>query len=165
MTLFLIFALTIFAAIFFAIKDRQNHQQLDERQLLLRGRGYKYAFWTVLVANVLYSLASIHFDHPLATPFVASLATIMLGGTVFSCYCIFQDAFPVKNKRGWVVAWILVYLSLLSSQFAKITSGRVAYINNGMLTDEATGPMILATYLAILVSFLIKVVIDRREED
>lgn len=144
MTLFLIFALTIFAAIFFAIKDRQNHQQLDERQLLLRGRGYKYAFWTVLVA---------------------SLATIMLGGTVFSCYCIFQDAFPVKNKRGWVVAWILVFLSLLSSQFAKITSGRVAYINNGMLTDEATGPMILATYLAILVSFLIKVVIDRREED
>ncbi|MGM9904962.1 hypothetical protein [Lactobacillus sp.] len=165
MTLFLICALTICLAVYFAIKDQQNRQRLDERQLLLRGRGYKYAFWTVLVANILYSLACINFDRPLATPFASSLATIMLGGTVLTCYCIFQDAFPVKGRLSLAVAWTLIFLSQLMIQIDDLMSGRIVYFKNGAATDAAVGPMILAAYLAIVGSLLIKAVIDRREED
>lgn len=165
MTLFLICALTICLAVYFAIKDQQNRQRLDERQLLLRERGYKYAFWTVLVANILYSLACINFDRPLATPFASSLATIMLGGTVLTCYCIFQDAFPVKGRLSLAVAWTLIFFSQLMSQISDITSGRIVYFKNGAVTDAAVGPMILVSYLAIVGSFLIKAIIDRREED
>lgn len=165
MTLFLIVALTICLAVYFAIKDQQNHQRLDERQLLLRGRGYKYAFWTVLVANILYSLACINFDRPLATPFTSSLATIMLGGTVLTCYCIFQDAFPVKGRLSLAVAWTLIFLSQLMSQISDITSGRIVYFKNGAVTDAAVGPMILVSYLAIVGSLLLKAIIDRREAE
>ncbi|MGN1407042.1 hypothetical protein [Lactobacillus sp.] len=165
MTLFLIVALTIFLAVYFAIKDQQNRQRLDERQLLLRGRGYKYAFWTVLVANILYSLACINFDRPLATPFASSLATIMLGGTVLTCYCIFQDAFPVKGRLSLAVAWTLIFLSQLMIQIDDLMSGRIIYFKNGAATDAAVGPMILVSYLAIVGSLLIKAIIDRREAE
>ncbi|MFR0540765.1 hypothetical protein [Lactobacillus delbrueckii] len=165
MTLFLIVALTTCLAVYFAIKDRQNRQRLDERQLLLRGRSYKYAFWTVFVANILYSLACINFDRPLATPFVSSLATIILGGTVLTCYCIFQDVFPVKERLNLAATWTLIFFSQLMIQIGGLMSGKISYFKNGAATDEAVGPLILAAYLAIVGSLLIKAIIDRREED
>lgn len=164
MTLFLIFALAMMVASLLGVKASRKSNQLDERQLLLRGRGYKYAFWVIVLFNLVYGFACFSFDRTLATPFAASLATIILGGTVFSCYCIFQDAFPAKGRLSLAAAWTLIFFSQLIIQIGELTSGRVVYIKNGMLTDAATGPMILATYLAIIVSFLIKAIIDRREE-
>ena len=51
------------------------------------------------------------------------------------------------------------------SQIGGLMSGKISYFKNGAATDEAVGPLILAAYLAIMGSLLIKAIIDRQEED
>ena len=59
----------------------------------------------------------------------------------------------------------MFFFSQLMSQIGGLMSGKISYFKNGAATDEAVGPLILAAYLAIMGSLLIKAIIDRQEED
>jgi hypothetical protein len=83
----------------FARKGRAGKCIIDERQKLVRGTGFKYAFFTLMIYDVLYfSLATLFPDSFIATP-VAIFLGICLSITVFAVYCIWNDGYYAINEN------------------------------------------------------------------
>lgn len=71
----------------------ETKNQFDERQELVRGKGFKYGFFTMMIANVallsLYVLIISWFSNME----VAMIASIVVGVSVFASYCIWNDGY------------------------------------------------------------------------
>ena len=94
-------------------RDRRLRQQYDERQRLIRGRGYGIAFYTVVVAIVLYPFLEEWIDFPVETD-VAMYLIVLLGVLVHVVYCIWHDAYVSLMEVRSRVYLLLAVLGLLN---------------------------------------------------
>ena len=87
-------------------KDKKIKTSYDERQEAIRGVAFKYAFYTILVYEMILmaaGVAGITFPFP---EYVVNFLGIMLGCTVLGVYCIWKDVFWGLNnnrKRYYVI--------------------------------------------------------------
>lgn len=95
----------LFALILTGDSMKRNY---DERQELLRGRGFKYAFFTMIIMNcVFYTLEAGEVFLPINGSIVAVLSTLV-GVGVYAVYCIWNDAYFALNvrARGLIIFFI-----------------------------------------------------------
>ena len=67
----LITGIIVAMLMFFTSRDKKLKRKYDERQELIRGKAFKYAFYTVITMNMIYSVADISFDRIPVDPSVA----------------------------------------------------------------------------------------------
>lgn len=113
-TLFVISAVIAFMIIYllFAAKRRNKY---DERQTLIRNRGCKYAFITVVVCNLVLLMVVESFNLKIASAFLL-LLPIVLGMYVAAGYSIYQGtsiALNAKNIR--INAAVFIVIGILES--------------------------------------------------
>lgn len=69
-----------------ANKDHKAKTQYDERQTAVRGKGFMYGFYTMLVfQTILYILETFGITLPIA-PFSLGFVGVILGATVLAVY-------------------------------------------------------------------------------
>lgn len=104
-----------FALILIANNNRKVKTQYDERQLRVRGDAYRYAFYTVVIYDVILFVVEIGgFALPLEG-YVLHFAGILLGVLVLSGYCIWKDAYWGLNNNRKRYGIILVVAGLLNA--------------------------------------------------
>ena len=70
-------------------KDKQDCY--DERQVIVRGKGYQYAFFTTMGLLMLYAAFAEPIEKYLEAGIIP-LAILLFSGLILMGYCLFHDA-------------------------------------------------------------------------
>lgn len=100
-----VFGVIVFSAIILIpmliglTKDRKLKRKYDERQEAIRGRGFKGAFYTVIILNTLYSFALVGFEKVPIEPSAMMVLIVIFGVAVYAWYCILNDGYFALNEK------------------------------------------------------------------
>jgi len=130
----------------------------DERQELVRGRGYKYACFTVLALITLDLLAESYsaFD-ALPVPRTLALFFIILTGVmVYALYCIKNDSYfgvgtDIRTYRA--VMWVVIACNAVSG-FMGLRDG--AFVDGKLAFGPCASLLFCLAFLIVMVSLWIK---------
>ena len=142
--------------------DGARRPKFDERQELIRGRGYKYAFFALLVYLVAYGVIGYTWFAPLAGAFLG----LVIGVGVYACYTIWQDAYFALNekRRMYILLDALIFVINAAAGVSNVLEGRV--MENGVVTGGGSLNLMCAVlFLVIMVMLLIKEIASRREDE
>ena len=153
-------ALIIFGLVWKFSKRKNMMGSFDERQELVRGRGYKYAFFTVLGLITLDLLAEA-FGAIEALPFTRTLVIffiILAGVMVYALYCIKNDSYfgvGTDTRTYRAVMWVIIVCNAISG-FSGLREGAMA---DGKL---AFGPCASLLFCAAFVVIMITLSVKQR---
>ena len=103
------------ALILIANNNRKFKTEYDERQLRVRGDAYRYAFYSVIICEVILLILAIgEFTLPIPE-YVLHFGGILIGCLVLSGYCIWKDAYWGLNNNRKRYGIILVVAGLLNA--------------------------------------------------
>lgn len=156
-----VFAVMIFK---FANRNGKAATKYDERQSVLRGRGYMYGFYAVLICEALMvTLSSMRWEIPVERE-VLHFLIIIVGIFVQVSYCVWKDAYWGLNndKRRYTIVFLAIGILNL------ITSLR-SFMDGSMLTDgklQASFLPLLCSVVLILLGLelAIKELVDKQKE-
>jgi len=152
-------ALIIFALVW-KFSKRSMKGTFDERQELVRGRGYKYACFTMLGLLVLDLLIE-SLDAFETLPVTRSLAIfimILAGVMVYALYCIKNDSYfgvGTDTRTYRAVMWIVIVCNAISG-FSGLREGA---IEDGKL---AFGPCASLLFCLAFVIIMISISVKQR---
>ena len=147
------------ALILVANNNRKIRSEYDERQLKVRGDAYRYAFYSVLVYEVIVFILEFgEFSLPFEG-YVTHFAGIIIGVLVLSGYCIWKDAYWGLNnnrKRYGIILVVAALLNALPVFFGLKGADGFDFPYVNLLT--------CIMLLAVGVELLIKHILDQRAE-
>lgn len=143
---------------------KNKNCNFDERQELIRGRAYKYAFFTYLIYGVGYSAVSSLLEKDFMTTSTAFMVGLYISLIVFAVYNIWNDSFFAFNQKP--VSYIsLFFIVTICSGIGSITSIRDgSIIENGSLTLDCIGTVCAIAFAIILITMLIKMILNKKAE-
>ena len=103
------------ALILISNNNRKVRTEYDERQLRVRGDAYRYAFYSVIICEVILLVLAFG-EVTLPVPdYVLHFGGILIGCLVLSTYCIWKDAYWGLNNNRRRYGIILVVAGLLNA--------------------------------------------------
>jgi hypothetical protein len=138
------------------IKKSSLKGEYDERQELIRGRGYKYALLTVMVFNAICLIFGVEGQVPYFSWDYLTLVSIMLGTLVFGVYSIRHDAFIGLNNnvRSFVV---LFAACIIANLFGGIHHLQQGLLENGQVTFATGSNLTLSVgFVILLITILVQ---------
>ena len=107
-------------------RNKKLTTEYDEMQKQIRGEGYKYAFYAVLILEAVLCVLTMGIVLP-AEPYVVHFFAIFVGITVQACYCIWRGAYIGQNTnlQRYVILMAIVSVFNLSSAFMAWRSGEL----------------------------------------
>ncbi|MBO4337449.1 MAG: hypothetical protein J5842_05200 [Lachnospiraceae bacterium] len=146
-------------------KDKSYKTRYDEKQEAVRGRGYKYGFFTMLFYSfILIFLAAFDIAIPM-TQEVVQFTGIVLGGLVMASYDIWNDAYMGLNTsaKGFAVFSVVVSIINFLSAFSAIFEGRM--YKDGILQLSFANLLCGILFIFIGAELLLKSLKDKKEEE
>ena len=143
----------------FANTNHKKETEYGERQKAIRGRGYMFAFYTMMI----YEAIMIFFGMSGVTLPVAPIAIhftgIVLGGMVLASYCVWKDAYWGLNNN--LKRYAVVFLATAALNAIPLISS----VKSGGKLDLMDGPILNLICLVMLgvlgVEFLVKYLKDK----
>ncbi len=155
-------AVGVFATSFLVLfRNRLSKKQqdcYDERQVIVRGKAYQYAFFTTMGLLMLYAAFAEPIEKYLEAGIIP-LAILLFSGLILMGYCLFHDAFwgliSKKNKRMGFTVWALY--SVLNIMHIVDNSSPDKMWIAGRLSSRFMVPLLLSIFFAIaLILMLLK---------
>ncbi len=150
-------ALIIFALIW---KFKRNTMKgtFDERQELVRGRGYKYACFTILILltiDLILESYGIFETLPVTRP-LTIFFMILAGVMVYAFYCIKNDSYfgvGTDTRTYRAVLWIVIVCNAISG-FSGLKDG--AMVDGKLSFGPCASLLFCIAFIAVLISLTIK---------
>ena len=145
-------------------KDGKIKTQYDEMQQIVRGKGYKYAFYAIMICEaLLIPLAVGDVRLPFDNACLHFLI-IFIGVIIHITYCIFKDAYIGlnTNMKHYIIIMIVVTVINFTSAFAALKSGEM--MANGQLQTPFINFLCGLLFIILAIELLIKKTIDDRSE-
>ena len=148
----------IILVIVWKINKKSMKGKFDERQELVRGRGYKYACFTLLILLVLDLLAEAYgfFDATVFTREIAIFFMIIVGVMVYAVYCIKNDSYfgvGTDTRTYRAVMWIMT-ISQLINAVSGLRSG--ALVNGKLDFGTVSSLLFAAAFTVIMVCLYVR---------
>ncbi len=146
-------------------KDGKWKTEYDEKQEAVRGKGFKYGFFTMILYNgAIIILSATGFTIPMIHE-VVLFTGIMLGAIVMASYDIWHDAYMGlnTNAKGFAVFAIVVAgINLLSALFSwKDTE----MFEAGKLQFPFMNLICCLSFVLIGIQLFAKSIMDKKEEE
>lgn len=154
------------AVIILAITKNKGEykEKYDERQTLVRGKAFKYAFE---VAIVYFAMLGIFAEADLLQKF--SISGLIMSGIIISiCVCasyaIWNDGYfsLSTNKRGLLISFGFIEIANIVLMIISFVSGMI--IDNGKVSFFLGIIVSSVVFLVLFIIILVKSIIDRRED-
>ncbi len=142
------------------LKGDDMKQNYDERQVLIRGRAYEYAFCTMIVTNSLSGLLGMGGVELPVSGFELLLISVMLGVLIYALYSIWNEGYFALNMRKKSMVVILILVGLMN-----MIIGIMALLQNGMTDIRYLNFLCGIMLLVICVTMLVKKYCKDREEE
>ena len=136
----------------------------DERQELIRGRAFKYAFFSILIYVASYGPISALLEKDFMTTSTALFVGIFIALIVFAVYNIWNESFFALKQTP--INFILLFsITAICSGYSGICSIRDGSImENGLLTLECMSVVASIAFAIIVITMLIKIIINKKAE-
>ena len=152
-------ALVLFGVVW-KLNKKTMKGQFDERQELVRGRGYKYACFTLLfmiVLDLLIESFGVFETLPVSRELYLFL-TILVGVMVYALYCIKNDSYfgvGTDTRTYRAVMWIVIVCNAISG---------VTGLKDGAMADGklAFGPCASLIFCIAFIIIMITISIKQR---
>ena len=162
--------LILFAALFCVISYSKNlvekrkncGKPYDERQLLIQGKAYKYAFFTAILYFVILGALSVMTEKEFVTTYANACIGMALSLMVFVTYSTFQDAYIGRNTNG--IFSMILFLACGIFMLVNTFVSKPILVVHGVL-QNTVGALVLGILFSYVgVILLIKKLIDRKEK-
>lgn len=145
-------------------RDKKIKRTYDERQEAIRGKGFKYAFYTVITLNMLYAIADIACERiPVESSVVAFIVTLC-GVGVYAWYCILNDGYFAINEKKKETIIALTAIGVFNLAIGISSAVREGFFEDGVLTYDCMNLVCGIFLLATIIVLLIKDFMDKRED-
>ena len=152
----------VFLVILTAVKIcRNKSEHYDERQLQIRGNGYRISFMTTVLLNIVYSAFLYGFTKEIVAPQFVVITIAFIGIAVYAIYCIFNDAYLQVGQKSGVWMLVIVFV-IVTNIFAAARSSERGLIVDGFATGSSMNIMVASLFGLILISLCIKRLMDKR---
>lgn len=144
--------------------DHSVKCKYDERQQLVRGIGFKYGFFTIVLFNAAAAFfiaveKKQHIDHT-----ALLLAGIILGVYIYAVYCIWNEGYFSLNENPKRVVVVFALIAILNFCVGYRSYLHGLLIENGMLTVECLNIFCGITILMLLPVMAVKHICKGKEE-
>ncbi|MBO5302691.1 MAG: hypothetical protein J6A92_01425 [Lachnospiraceae bacterium] len=160
----LITALFILVFLKFTKKDGNIKCRFDERQNIIRGKGYKYAFFTLLIYNALILVIGNVLEMYMDREMIMFIG-ICLSVIVYAAYAIWNEGYFSLNenpKRVMIIFGVVGVINLISG-ISSIVSGEI--IENGKVSFRAMNLLCAVLMFSVLIVLAIKTICNREEDE
>ena len=144
----------------FGNKDGAVKSKYDERQEAVRGKAYRYAFYSVMIYEALMLVLEIgQITLPLPS-YILHFAGIIVGCIVLAGYCIWKDVYwGLNNNRKRYAVIFLICAALNAIPVVPMITGKTS-LDSGWLNV-----IVLIMMAVIGIELIIKEIMDRREAE
>lgn len=150
----------------FAHTDGARKPKFDERQELVRGRGYKYAFFTLIIYQMLYAAVKTGFGWAVLDDITGMFVGLFLSIAVYACYAIWHDAYFALNEKRRYYIGLFAAVTVLNAVIGIGHVARGEFVMDGVVRfSNSLNLMCAVLFLVILAVLLLKEIASRREED
>lgn len=141
--------------------SKENIKHYDERQNMIRGKGYELSFFTVILLNMFYSCFLFGFTKDIVSPQFVVMAIVFIGILVYTVFCIWNDAYVQVGQK--MTRWIaLIVLVIIINGYCAVKDGRErGLLVNGFATGSSVNALIAITFSLILIAYFIKLAINK----
>lgn len=145
--------------------DKGVKCRFDERQELVRGRGFKYGFFTLLICNAI-GFALTMAEIPMYAEAEVIMATsCFLGIDVYAVYCIWNEGYFALNENRRTLMLAFAVIGVLNFLISAVSIAEGTMIQNGKLTFHSLNLGCGLLFVVIFVSMLLKKICkDRKDE-
>lgn len=137
----------------------------DERQIYIRGKGYKIGFITLLVFSCAYIFLCVGFEELLQYGYLWNTISMFLSLTIFAVFSIWNDAFfSLKQNPKKYLVLCAVVIACNSIGIVEVISGRITALDL-IFSYKIINALCALSFLVIVVTIIIKIMTDRKEQD
>jgi undecaprenyl pyrophosphate phosphatase UppP len=149
----------VLVAVIAIIVWKFNKQHLkgtyDERQELIHGKAYKYAFFTTLILLGVHLFAAIFglYDGTVLSESLVVFAILLIGVMVYAMYCVRYDSYfgmGTDMRRYKALMWVIVVINAVSA----VIGLRSEPVLDGKLSFGPWSQAMITVAFGILMVFL-----------
>lgn len=146
-------------------KDRSAKCQYDERQQMVRARGFQYGFFGWLIFDAVYIALDIGLGIQYMDTAMALLSGMLIGISIYASYAIWNEGyFSLNTYPGRVTAFLAAAAVL--NIICAVRHLEEGLLKDGMLTFLKGANLICAAAAILVFAVLIaKWCSDRRKEE
>lgn len=138
--------------------------EYDERQRAIQGRGYKYAYFTLLIAVAAGGLFDTWTGIRWIELFPFAMLCLWISLCVFVTYCVIRDAYiSIQSRRKLLVAIFLISGLINTGIAAMEMFHGEGIVTNGCLNLSSANLFTGAASIYIALALCIKALADRRQ--
>lgn len=146
-------------------KDGSIKCKYDERQDLVRGRGFKYAFFTLLIYNLVIPMCGIcEIEFP-ADSYALFMIGAIIGLLVYVIYAIWNEAYFSLNENPKKVMIAFAFIGLVNLGFGIMRMVEGKFLTNGKLTFDSINFLLGIVFVLIFITLAAKQIVNKREEE
>lgn len=145
-------------------KGPELKEQYDERQELERGRGFKYAFFTMLICFQIMFIMDIAGIPLAADASVLYCCGVLLGVLVCMVYCIWHESYFALNQNmlSNMIALGLIGLTNFVIGLSHMIAGTL--VENGRLTFRVLNLLCSFLFFALFLTMLLKKIVSSKDD-
>lgn len=146
-------------------EDRGRKCRFDERQELVRGRGFRYGFFTVTLSNIILAELQTVGERPFMDAEAAAFLSMLLGVLVHIGYCIWHEGYFALNENPGRMMVVFALLAVFNFAIFMVQLSHGEIIKNGVMTASAVNLWCAVEFLIIFVILFAKKLHDREEAE
>lgn len=135
----------------------------DERQERARGVAFKYGFFTLMFAIILYGVLDMALGRWCDAMAGASLC-LCAGILVFAVTCIVKDAYLSLKEKPRYVMTLFAVMSIVNIVLGAVHLCDGDLVENGILTFRCTNLVVGVMTTVVLVVYIVNALLRRQEE-
>lgn len=145
-------------------RDKSLKTDYDEMQKLIRGTGYKYGFYAIVIYEAVLLVLSMWTELP-AKSSVVHFTAIFIGIMVQVCYCIWNDAYIGLNTnvKRYVIIMAVVSVINLGTAILAWKSGEM--VLEGKLQEPFINFLCGMMFAVIGAVAVVKYLVDLKGEN
>lgn len=149
------------------LKKRNSKFLYDERQELMRGKGYKCAFFTLMFYDLVYVMLDIAMEKKFIDAGAATFLGVCIAITVYVSYCIWNESYFGLAANRVQIYYLIIFACIgvlnLYMGIRNIITG--VWIEDGRLTFENANLFCGIMMFVIVIQMLAKRMRDGKEEE
>jgi hypothetical protein len=149
-----------------AFNSKKSKKGYDERQLAVRGRGYTYAYFTVMILSILHIFTKDMISLPVSNELI-SLIILFISGIVLNIYIVFHDAYYIyknNNCKKHFIAYIFIFL-LNGGYLIRSIVDHTLFKDGVLQFREGINLIVAISFIVLILNLVVKLVIDRYKKE
>lgn len=145
--------------------DGSSKCKFDERQKLVRATGFKYAFFTLVVYDLIYGSTNAVLDKRWAEDLPGMFLGVCISAVVYAGYTIWNEGYFSLNENPRRVLTVFGVVAVLNFIGAGRMLSERPIIQDGVLTSGSMNLICGLVFIIIFLLLFIKHQVSKREAD